>query len=864
MTRVCRAGAMLAIAAGTTLSVQAQMPNASVGGAAPATAVRTATPPRIDGRDRDEVWKAARPITDFQVFTPTEGGEPTVRTEARVLYDDRTFYVAVRAFDPRPDSIVRHLMRRDSNDPTGDLILLFIDSFHDRRSGYEFIVNAAGMKYDALMFDDSGEDPSWDGIWEVAVTVDSLGWAAEFAIPLQQLRFSDREAPTFGLMIGRWVGRTGERMSAPQYRRSVAGLASQLGTLSGLRSLSPGKSVEISPYAVVRARDVSAGPTAAGSVKSEPSVGGDIKWLARSGISVDATINPDFGQVDADPAVLNLTGVEVFQAERRPFFLEDAGLLSLPLSTDGGAQLFYSRRVGRSPSLLDALGAPDSPTQTTILGAGRVTARLAKATSLALLSALTRAELGAARPEGGRYVTEPGSHYAVARLQHDFREGRSGIGLLMTRVDRDTRDSLIAATLPRSAQVTAITAQHQSQDGSYQGKAWMALSDVRGGSSAIARLQLSPVHAFQRPDDGVEFDANGTALTGRAAYLSLAKVGGGVSRFSAWYRAISTGFDVNDMGFLTASDVQTASASAGVSFNRPAKLFGVPYRRTDASLGLSGSWSMAGLPMGRGFNLLAAMQFANLSQVQLTGLAQLPGAYCSITCTRGGPALADPPHFTLALDFTGDGRRALIPHLNVEVDADDDGRSRGFGGQADVTWRIRSNLDASLAAYAFDSRWAAYHYARFGDARSDTAHYTVARLNQPTRSLTARVNYTIARPLTVQWYSQAYVSRGAYTDVRELADPRARSWERRFRPYGDPDVSANPGGVDFKQFRSNLVLRWEYRRGSTLFVVWSQGRDVDGNAPSVPGLWPGADFERLFAARPANNVAVKWSYWLNP
>ena len=213
--------------------------------------------------------------------------------------------------------------------------------------------------------------------------------------------------------------------------------------------------------------------------------------------------------------------------------------------------------------------------------------------------------------------------------------------------------------------------------------------------------------------------------------------------------------------------------------------------------------------------------------------------------------------------MTGDPRHALVPHLNAEFDRDDEGRSHGEGAQVDVTWRARSNLGVSLAAYAFDSYYASFHYGRFGDALSDTVHYTVARLDLLTRSLTSRVNYTLTTALTVQWYGQAYVSRGVYDDVRELADPRASDYAARFRPYGDQAVRASPGGVDFKQLRSNLVLRWEYRPGSALFVVWSQARDVDGSAPGRPGLWPASDFRDLLALRPQNAVAVKLSYWLS-
>jgi len=832
------------------------------GGSDAALAVRTEAGPRIDGRWDDAAWSATPPIREFRVFAPREGGDPAFSAEARVLYDDRALYVLVRAFDPHPDSVVRRLARRDTYDATADQVLLFIDSFHDRRSGYEFVVTAGGVKSDALIFDDSGEDTSWDAVWDVATAIDSMGWTAEFAIPLQQLRFADRIAPTFGLMIGRWVGRTGERASWPQYRRSRAGLASQFGTLGGLRDLTGSGSLQIIPYALARTRGIAvAGRPAA--LETHPSLGGDLRWLPRPNISLDATVNPDFGQVEADPAVLNLSGVEVFQAERRPFFLEGAGLLTLPLAADGSAQLFHSRRIGRRPTLAEDYGAPDSPAETTILGAGKVTARLTPTASVVVLSAVTQGEKGAARTDTpGRYLIEPRAHYGVARVQRDFRGGRSGVGIMVTRADRDAGDPVAGALMPGTAQVAAVTTQHQTTDGAYRVSAWGATSDVSGSPAAISQLQLSMVHAFQRPDDEVPFDPGRTALRGSAGSVFAGKVGGGVTRFDAMYRWIAPGFDVNELGFLTKAGVQSASASAGLKLNRSGRLAGVPYRGAGLTLGFAGDWSSGGLPYGRALTLDGTMQLQSLAQVRATVIAQLPGAYCTVSCTRGGPALVDPPRFTGTLDLTGDPRRALVPHLNVEVNRDDGGRSSGLGGQVDITWRVRSNLDLSFAAYALDARYAWYYYARFGDPANDTAHYTVAGLDLRTRSLTARANYTITPSLTLQWYGQAYVSRGAYADVRELADPRAADWSERFRPYGDTAVTARPGGLDYKQFRSNAVLRWEYRPGSALFVVWSQERNVDGTAPATPGLWPGRDLRDLFSERPSNTITVKASYRL--
>lgn len=437
----------------------------------------------------------------------------------------------VRAFDPHPDSIVRLLARRDTDGPPNDQVQLFIDSFHDRRGGYEFIVNASGVKSDYILFDDTGWDQSWDGIWE------------------------------------------------------IAGLVSQAGTLAGLSSLPVGTGLEVIPYLLGQARS---GEAVGSGMRSEartgmqftPAIGADLRYLPRPSVSIDATINPDFGQIEADPALLNLEATEVRREERRPFFLEGAGLLSFPLASDGAALLFYSRRIGRRPALASSYGDDDTPTATTIHGAARLTARLAPGTSLAALSALTREEVGAHLPgRGTRAVVEPRAHYAAARLQHDLRGGRSGLGLMLTRVDRRRGDSLTAASLPAAAHALAATLQHQAGDGSYRLTAWGAASEVRGSESAIATLQLSPVHAFQRPDDEVAFDPTLRTLRGGAGSVTIGKYGGGPTRFSTSYRWVSAGFDVNEMGYLTVADLQSWSAEAGLEATEPGTILGYPTAR---------------------------------------------------------------------------------------------------------------------------------------------------------------------------------------------------------------------------------------------------------------------------------------------
>jgi len=288
-----------------------------------ATAVRAKTPVVIDGRDDDDVWRVAPAITQFREFQPKEDGDPRFATEAKVAYADRNLYVLIRAFDPHPDRILKLLARRDAR-AANDQLQIMIDSYHARRNGYEFAVNPAGVKRDYAIYNDSQEDDAWDAVWDVAARVDSLGWTAEFAIPLSQLRYVPRATNTFGFAVWRDIQRNGDRVSWPLYRNSQAGITSQLGELTGFEGLPSPRRPEVAPYVVTKNVSV---PTGSTFDRSQKVTGGaDLKYGLTPNLTLDATVNPDFGQVEADPAVLNLSVFETFFQERRPFFVQGAGI----------------------------------------------------------------------------------------------------------------------------------------------------------------------------------------------------------------------------------------------------------------------------------------------------------------------------------------------------------------------------------------------------------------------------------------------------------------------------------------------------------------------------------------------------------
>ncbi|HZD86362.1 MAG TPA: DUF5916 domain-containing protein, partial [Gemmatimonadaceae bacterium] len=482
-------------------TIQAQAtaePSASVANTT-ATAAPAERPPVIDGRDDDPIWKTAIAITGFRVFDPKEDGDPTFRTEAKIGYDAQNLYVFIRMFDAHPDSIISQLSRRDVKTQS-EQIKIMIDSYHDRRTGYEFAVNPAGVKRDYYTYDDSREDITWDAVWDVATRIDSLGWTAEFRIPLSQIRYPKAAVHTFGIMIMRDIVRTSERDSWPLYRRSKSGIASQFGDLTGLRGLGSPRRLEVAPYVV--SKNVSV-PRPDGFRRAQKqTVGGDLKYGVTSNLTLDATVNPDFGQVEADPAQLNLTAFETFLAEQRPFFLEGTGIFSF---NGDASRMFYSRRIGRAPQLAGLIGDPnaDIPATTPILGAAKLTGRLASGTSLGTLFAVT------GRQAVGSTMIEPQTEYAVVRASQDFRNGETGVGSMLTVVNRQL-DDVAALRLRREAITGGIDVRHRFADGRYRLAASVAGSVVRGSAAAIDRTQRNAVHLYNRPDAGLPYDSSRT------------------------------------------------------------------------------------------------------------------------------------------------------------------------------------------------------------------------------------------------------------------------------------------------------------------------------------------------------------------
>ncbi|HUE85490.1 MAG TPA: DUF5916 domain-containing protein [Vicinamibacterales bacterium] len=816
-----------------------------------ATAVPATSPITIDGRLIEPVWEQAPGISDFVQREPAEGAPPSQRTDARIAYDANALYVAVRAHDTEPDRIVAMLTRRDQRSPS-DWIKIVVDSYLDRRTAYEFAVNPVGVKTDRYYFNDGASDDSWDAVWDVAITRDAGGWTAEFRIPFSQLRFNNVDGGPVGFAVIREVGRLAETSTWPLLSRNANGFVSQFAEVRGLRMSGSPKKLELLPYTL---GSYSLNPDGNNPLRERrdgsAALGLDLKYALLPGLTLTATVNPDFGQVEADPAVVNLDAFETFFQERRPFFVEGSGTFQFNVDCNDGqcTGLFYSRRIGRSPQGSATLAEGEhaaAPVAATILGAAKLTGRVGKF-SVGALTAVTSEEKAVISGIGlvrRSQAVEPLSGYSVLRARREFAN-QSNIGLMLTSTNRQLEPSL--SFLPDDAYSGGVDYDIRLSHRFNLSGFW-AGSRVEGSTDAISRLQNNTVHAFQRPDaEHVEFDPSRTLLAGHAGAFAFGKIGGEKTRFSANYGFKSPGFDINDLGFQRRADERYASHWFQIRDNVPGRFT----RSFFLNLNQYASWNFAGDRLFSGGNVNMHWTWKNYYSTSFGFNVNARPFRDRIT--RGGPGVLGNPTLASWQSFGTDSRKAVSAFWNSYVESDRQGTTRGNMGPS-VTWRPTTATSVSTGfRYNInndDAQWVANE-----DVNGST-RYVFGRLEQRTSAFTFRVNYTLTPELSIQSYAEPFVSAGQYSDYKVLVNGRAPGYGDRYRPH------AYAGSADFniRSFRTTNVLRWEYKPGSSLFVVWQQNRS---GFADVGDFDFGRDFGGVFAA-PAHNVfLVKLSYWLN-
>ena len=844
-------GALAVLVSTTSATAADGAPDARNAIVIDAIAVPATSPITVDGRMTEPVWQQAPSISEFVQREPAEGSAPSQRTDARVAFDDKALYVGVRAYDSEPTRIVGMLTRRDQRSPS-DWIKVVVDSYFDRRSAYEFAVNPVGVKTDRYYFNDGASDDSWDAVWDVEVARGADGWVAEFRIPFSQLRFNSTAGGPVGFAVIREVGRLAETSTWPLLSRNANGFVSQFAEVRGLRMSGSPKKLELLPYSVA---SLSLSPDSANPLH-EPrdasgSIGLDMKYALRPGLTTTATVNPDFGQVEADPAVVNLDAFETFFQERRPFFVEGSGTFQFNVDCSDGActGLFYSRRIGRTPQGSAVLGAneyAESPIAATIVGAAKLTGRVGKF-SIGALSAVTAEEealIAGSNLLRRTQAVEPLSGYSVMRARREFAN-QSNVGFMLTSTNRRLVDGV--SFLPEDAYTGGVDYDIRLSP-RYSVNGFWAGSRVEGSSDAIERLQRNNVHAFQRPDaDHVELDVTRTMLPGHAGSVAVSKIGGERTRFSANYGFKSPGFDMNDLGFQRRADERYESHWFQMRDMVPGRFT----RSFIWNLNQYAGWNFDGDRLWSGGNINMHWTWKNYYTTSFG--FNINGAPFRDRVTRGGPGVLGTSNLATWHNFGTDSRKTIWASYSGYYENDRHGTTR-LNISPSIQWRPTTATSVSTGfRYNInndDSQWVT------NETAADRTRYVFARLKQRTSAFTIRVNYTLTPDLSFQSYAEPFVSAGHYSDYKELVNGRAPEYEDRYRPY---DYS---GSADFniRSFRTTNVLRWEYKPGSSLFVVWQQSRS---GFEELGNFDFGRDFGGVFSA-PAHNVfLVKLSYWLN-
>ena len=869
-----------------------------------AVAAKRASAIRIDGRLDDAAWQGATPVGGFVQAEPVEGAPVDQPTEVRVLFDEEAMYVGARMHDASPGTIARQLVRRDEAGQY-DYFEVSLDPELDRRTGHRFRVTAAGVQIDDYLFDDVKEDRSWDAVWESGVQHDGQGWTAEMRIPLSQIRFQPSASPQeWGVNFGRRRLASNELSFFAMESRRKHGRVSVFRMLSGLVLPRGVRRLEARPYTLARSQT---GPTEPGNPffdgrEESAGAGLDLRYGIGSTFTLDATFNPDFGQVEVDPAVINLSAFETIYPERRPFFVEDARIFDF--KNISGNNLFYSRRIGGQPHRSNVSGATfvNAADETSILGAAKLTGRTNRGLSLGVLAAVTgREEAEAYFAEGdsmSTFLAEPRSGYGVVRALQELRGGQTVLGGVATLMHRNLPDDGSFDFLPSAAMSAGVNFEHAWSNRAWALSGLLAASHVLGSEKALIRLQQSPNHYFQRPDAyRLGVDSAATSMIGAEWGLRLDRRSG---RWTGglWAAQRSPGFEINDLGEVNEGERLDGGAQLTLREITPGVLL------RDYSMSVTTvhnfrqevlrdpfSWNEWGRAHSKGFvGLNGSATFRNYWGVS-AGFAYDPENFDS-EVTRGGPLMLDPAAWSFLLRGNTDRRKKFSFEPSFSMN---NGAAMGWAwrGGTRVSYRPSSRVQIE-AEPSYSSQPDAAQYVattgHVGYAPTYGRRYLFAELDRRTFSLPTRLNLTFSRSLTLQLFAQPLLSVGDFTAYKQLAraesfdfdrfeegvaapEPGAascvggrtcRSGDRRLVDFdgdGETDFSFRERDFRIRSLRGNAVARWEYRPGSTLFFVWQQRRsyqDLEANTFRL-----GGEALDLLTDRPTNVFIIKANYWLS-
>ncbi|AUP81488.1 hydrolase [Flavivirga eckloniae] len=838
--------------------------------------------PIIDGKLEDVIWgKKNDWASNFIQREPTENVSPSEETTFKIVYDAKHLYIGIKNFDKQPEKITNWMSRRDGFE--GDWVEVIFDSYHDLRSAFSFTVTAAGVKGDKIItLNGKSEDITWNPIWYTKSAITNEGWTAEMKIPLSQLRFGKSENQVWGLQVIRNYFSNNETSVWQRIPIDAPGWISEFGELHGLNGLKPQRQFEIQPFVVTSLETFKKDPNNPYRDKHITTInaGIDGKIGITNDLTLDFTINPDFGQVEADPAAIALDGFQLFFREQRPFFVENKNIFNYQFSNPivGGSfsrdNLFYSRRIGRNPQgfvKTETDEFSDAPERTTILGAVKFSGKTKDGWSIGVMESMTTNEYAKIYNNGSEreQLIEPFTNYFVGRVQKDFNNRNTFFGGIVTSTIRnlDTNTDF----LHKSATTAGIDFMHQWKNRTWYLGANMVMSHVEGSEKSILRTQLSIPHLFQRTDAGhVSIDPTKTSLTGTGGDIKFGKAGQGHLKFETGFTWRSPELELNDLGFmLEADDIQNY---AGITYNS-LKPFGA-FRKGTLTYQHWFKWDFEGNLNYIDWDVEARGTFQNNWNATV-GFFSQPHIY-SKSLLQGGPRIYLPDQYGFWWALGTDTRKKLSFSLDGWTKTGNEDSYFLLDNGLKITYQPINQFSLSVSPRYNMIR----HRLQYNETVdfSGLPRYIMSKLDRDTFSLAFRFNYTINPNLSIQYYAEPYISKGVYSNFGYMNHALAKSHNEQIAYYTDSQIffdetnnnyaidEASDDSVDyhfkdpdfsFAQFRSNLVVRYEYKPGSEIFLVWAQGI-TDNNRPTG-GLFRSFD-NQIFSAQPNNTFLIKATY----
>ncbi len=831
-------------------------------------------PPVIDGRLNDQCWKNGSWTGNFYQWMPNENDKPSYPTEFNIQYDDKNLYIAIRAFDSEPDKIIRRAGVRDQH--IGDMVGVSLDSYHDYRSGFEFSVTAWGQKIDVVLYNPFKFDFNWDAVWKVKTGIEDSAWVAEYQIPLGQLRYSNKKEQVWGMHVWRGISRLSENDNWEKQFKNSPGMLYNFGELRGITDLKRSRRIEVLPFVLgkLNTMQVQPGnPFTKNGREWTGNAGLDAKIGISSNFTVNLTVNPDFGQVESDPSVMNLTAFETFYQEKRPFFLEGLTIFDYKLDDQS---LFYSRRIGHAPSLTyrpNDTTYVKSPENTAILSAVKFSGTTSDGLSIGLIHSLTAAETAKLSDTEGNITSrqvEPLTSYTVARVQKGNKSGTTIFGGMLTSVNRFINDQSLDF-LSRDAYTGGLDLLHYWHDKEFYIDARLLGSSVNGSTRAITALQESSARYYQRPDASyLGFDTSRTRLTGSGGKFKIGRITGNHWQYFTGVTWLTPGLELNDIGYMTIADQIKNENDILYQTTKSVSIF------HDYSIELNqyNLWNFNRNYLGSGAKLKFSSEFSNNWSLS-NSLEYITGSI-DPRLLRGGPQMKVPYQVTESGSASTDPSKKVIFNFSYSYQARGKNSASGFilgpGLSIQPLQVLKIGANANLGRsrdvlqYVTNTNYQSQKRYIFGTIKDKTVGFTF------------RIDLNLTPEFSIRYYGNPFIARGAYSEFKYITDPSAGKFSDRFElydyiklPSGVYGLDENHDGVtdysianpdfNFQQFRSNLVAKWEYRLGSFIYLIWSNDRTgVTGS----PGTSYGKSFSQLMKIFPNNIFLIKLNYWFNP